>query len=323
MKTKKIKAVMLEEAAISDNGDISLDGISSLCDFTSYKLTDNSEVAARIGDADAVFCNKCSISRGVIESCPNLKYIGECATGYNNIDIAAAKERGIVVTNAGQYSTMAVAQHVFGLILSFYSRISEYSASVRDGGWIKSPCFIYYLSPTYELNGKTLGIIGFGAIGKAVAKIAEDFGMNVIINTRTPKQAEYPQYKFVSKREIFEKSDVVTLHCPLTPDTTGIVNEENLSLMKKSALLINTSRGGAVDENALCKALNEHRIMGAGLDVISSEPMAAGSPFVGADNYIITPHIAWAPHETQLRLIKIVADNFKAWLNDKPTNIVS
>ncbi len=317
-----MKIVMLEEGAVNNN-DISLDELKKLGEFVSYRLTPDDKIVERIGDAEVVLCNKCQLTADVIKACPNLRYIGECATGYNNIDINAAKESGIVVTNAGQYSTMAVAQHVFAFISHFFSRVGEYNASVQDGGWVKSDCFVYYLSPTYELSGMTIGIIGFGSIGKAVAKIADAYGMKVIVSTRTiPADGEYP-YVFVSREELLRRADIVTLHCPLTPDTQNMINKDSLSLMKKSAILINTSRGPVVSEADLADALNDEKIAGAGLDVVSAEPMRADNPLLGAKNCIITPHIAWAPKQTRERLIGIVTDNLRNWLGGNPTNVVN
>lgn len=317
-----MKIVILEENAIN-NGDLSLDGLKRFGDVVSYGLTPADKIVEYIGDADAVFCNKSQITADVINACPNLKYIGECATGYNNIDIKTAREKGITVTNAGQYSTMAVAQHVFALILEHFSKVSEYAPSVRNGDWVNSKCFIYYLSPTYELCKRTIGIIGFGSIGKAVAKIADAFGMNVIVFTRTlPDKDIYP-YEFVGKEELFSRSDIVTLHCPLTEQTANLVNKNTLSLMKKSAVLINTSRGGVVDENDLADALNQGSIAGAGLDVVGTEPMTQSNPLRNAKNCIITPHIAWAPLQTRERLLSIVTENLEKYLEGNPINVVN
>ena len=317
-----MKIVILEENAINNN-DISLEEFKKLGEFISYGVTPSDKIIEYIGDADAVLCNKCLITREVMTSCPNLKYIGECATGYNNIDISAAKELGITVTNAGQYSTMAVAQHVFALILQFFSKINEYDNSVHNGDWTKSESFVYYLSPCYEIQGLTLGIIGFGSIGKAVAKIADAFGMKVIVSTRTvPLENNYP-YEFVSQDELFKRADIVSLHCPLTEKTKGMINKDTLSKMKKTAYLINTSRGPAVIEEDLAYALNNGLIAGAGIDVVAFEPMKKDNPLITAKNCIITPHIAWAPKQTRERLISIVLDNLKSYLDGNPKNVVS
>ena len=317
-----MKIVMLEQNAINNN-DISFSEFHKLGDFKAYGVTPKDKVIEYIGDAEVVLCNKTLITREVMLACPNLKYIGECATGYNNIDIEAANELGIVVSNAGQYSTNAVAQHVFAFILNFLSRINEYDTSVKNKDWINSESFVYYLSPTYEICGMTLGIIGFGSIGKAVAKIADAFGMKVIISTRTiPAENQYP-YEFVSKEELFRRSDIITLHCPLTDDTKEIICKDTLSLMKKTSYIINTSRGGTVLEKDLADALNSGMIAGAGLDVVAVEPMREDNPLLNAKNCFITPHIAWAPRQTRERLVSIVLENLKGFLNGVPKNVVT
>lgn len=316
--------IVIPDATTLTNGDVSLDCFNALGEVASYPVTPKELTVERVKDAEAVLCNKTLMTREVINSCPSLKYIGLFATGYNNIDMEAAAERGITVCNAGEYSTMAVAQHVFAMILEFYSQVSLLDKSVKDGEWLKSKNFSYFPegASALELCGKTLGIIGFGSIGRAVAKIGGAFGMRVIINTRTvPQDGLYP-YEFVSKEEVFGKSDIVTLHCPLTENTKDLVCKETLSLMKDSAVLINTSRGGTVNEEDLAEALNSGRIRGAGLDVLKEEPMSANTPLRNAKNCIITPHTAWAPRETRIRLIKIAGDNLKAFIDGKPQNVV-
>lgn len=315
-----MKIVIPDKKTLTDNNDVSFDEIERLGEVVSYDLTPYNILAERIGDAEAVLCNKALITEDVIRSCPNLRYIGLFATGWNNIDIEAATKNKIVVSNAGEYSTMAVAQHVFALLLEFYSKISEYNASVKKGDWERVDTFSYFLSPTYELVGRTIGIVGFGSIGKAVAKIADAFGMNVLVNTRTlPGNS---QYKFVTKEQLFSESDVISLHCPLNEETKGMVNRDMLSLCRKNAILINTSRGGTVVEQDLADALNTGAIAGAGLDVAEKEPMC-GSPLKTADNCIITPHVAWAPRQTRQRLISIVADNLKCFIEGDPKNMVN
>ncbi|MGN0620762.1 MAG: D-2-hydroxyacid dehydrogenase [Porcipelethomonas sp.] len=303
------------------SGDISSDVFSEFGDVTCYELTDNEKAAHQIGDAEMVLCNKVMITREVMDQCPNLKYIGLFATGFNNIDLEAAAEKGITVCNAGSYSTMAVAQQTFAYILEYYSRISEYDSFVKNGGWISSKTFSKFPIKTMELCGKTLAVIGFGSIGKAVANIARAFGMNVIINTRTVPESCL--YRIVSRNEAFAQADILTIHCPLTPETAEIVNSETLSLMKKNAFLINTARGGIVDEQALADALNSGKIAGAALDVLKTEPMSPDTPLKNAKNCIITPHTAWAPLETRTRLIDIVCENIRAYLSGSPRNKVN
>lgn len=300
------------------SGDISSDIFSEFGNVKCYELTDNERAAEQIGDAEMVLCNKVLITKELISRCPNLKYIGLFATGYNNIDIAAASERGITVCNAGSYSTMAVAQQTFAYILEFYSRISEYDKLVKDGGWISSKTFSKFPLRTVELAGKTLAVIGYGSIGKAVAEIGSAFGMNVIVNTRTVPES--CKYRLVSREEAFALADVLTVHCPLTPDTEELVCQKSLSLMKENAILINTARGGIVNEQDLADALESGRIAGAALDVLKCEPMSPSTPLKNAKNCIITPHTAWAPLETRLRLINTVCENIRAYLAGRPIN---
>ena len=317
-----MKIVILDQKTLTNN-DISFSEIEALGDVTAYDLTQPDDVIERIGNAEIVLCNKSQMTEKILTSCKNLKYIGLFATGYNNVDINVATKCNITVTNAGEYSTLAVAQHVFALVLQFYSRINEYDVSVKNGNWIKSNTFSYFNYPTAEIAGLTIGIVGFGSIGRTVAKIAAAFGMKVIVSTRTiPEKVVFP-YEFVSQNDLFSRADIVTLHCPLTADTEGLICKENLEKMKNNAILINTSRGGVVVEQDLADALNNGLIAGAGLDVISSEPMLPTNPLIGAKNCIITPHIAWAPKQTRERLVSIVADNLKSFLDGNPQNVVN
>ena len=247
--------------------------------------------------------------------------MGVFATGYNCIDISACREKGIVVCNVPDYSTHAVSQHAFALLLSLYGKINEYTSSVASGDWVKSETFCYFPWATRELYGKTFGVYGYGSIGRAAAKIAEAFGMKVIVCTRTIP--ENCKYEIVSKEEIFKRSDVLSLHCPLTESTKGLVNERTLALMKPSAVLVNTARGGLVDEHALASALNEGRLYGACLDTVAEEPMLADNPLLGAKNCLITPHVAWVAHETRVRLVGIAAENLEMFLKGTPQNIVN
>ena len=315
-----MKIVMLEAATVSRN-DVPFDDIYALGEVTEYPLTPDDKIVEYIGDADAVLCNKTRLTAEVLEQCPNLKYIGECATGFNNIDIDAAKRLGITVCNVPAYSDAAVAQQVFSFILHFASRVADYNSFVADRGWINSPSFAAMEFPTVELAGKTLGIVGFGRIGKTAANIAAAFGMKVIVNTRTVRNE--PGVEFVSFKELMERSDYITLHCPLTPETTGLINEDALKLCKPSAVLVNTSRGPVVNEKALADALENGIIAGAGLDVLESEPMSAECPLFRARNCVITPHVAWAPLETRVRLMKTVAENLAAFKNGTPINKVN
>ena len=303
------------------SGDISPDIFRQFGDIECFELCRNELAAKQIGDADMVLCNKVLITEDVMNKCPNLKYIGLFATGYNNIDLEAACEHGITVCNAGSYSTYAVAQQTFAYILDYCNKISDYDDLVKNDGWVNSITFSKFPYRTQELLGKNLSIIGYGAIGKAVAKIGDAFGMNVIVNTRT--KPENCPYEVVSLREAFSRADFLTVHCPLTPQTAEIINRENLSLMKKTAVVINTARGGITDEKALADALNEGGIAAAYTDVLVSEPMSPDTPLKNAKNCIITPHTAWAPLETRQRLVDIVCDNIRAYLSGKPQNKVN
>lgn len=314
-----MKIVMLEALTVS-RGDVPFDNIYALGEVTEYPLTPEDKIIEYVGDAEAVLCNKTPFTAAVIERCPKLKYIGLCATGYNNIDLEAAARHGITVCNVPAYSNSAVAQQVFSFILRFTNRTSAYNRFVHGGGWIKSETFSAFEYPITELAGKTLGIVGYGRIGHNVAKIAHAFDMNVIVNTRTAKQDS--SVRFVGLNELFDKSDFITLHCPLTPETNGLINLEALRQCKKSAVLINTSRGAVINEADLAFALNNGIIAGACLDVLCEEPMVENNPLLNADNCIITPHISWAPLETRQRLMKIVGDNLKAYLNGRPINTV-
>lgn len=303
------------------SGDISSDIFKQFGDVECFELCSNELAAEQIGDADMVLCNKVLITEEVMNKCKNLKYIGLFATGYNNIDLEAASRHGITVCNAGSYSTYAVAQQTFAYILDYCNKISEYDSFVKNDGWVNSKTFSKFPYCTQELLSKTLSIIGYGAIGKAVAKIGEAFGMNVIINTRT--KPENCPYEVVSVEEAFSRADFLTVHCPLTPQTAEIINKENLSLMKKTAVVINTARGGITDEQALADALNEERISAAYTDVLVNEPMSLETPLKNAKNCVITPHTAWAPLETRLRLVDIVCDNIRAYLGGNPKNKVN
>ena len=315
-----MKITVLDRNTVT-NEDISFDAIEALGEVAYYDVLPPEGIPQAIEDADAVICNKANLSREIIESAKKLKYIGLFATGYNNIDTEAAKERGIVVCNAPGYSTEAVAQLTFSMILALAGSFCDYTASTRAGGWIKSDTFSYFPFPLTELKDKTLGIFGYGSIGRQVAKIGRAFNMNVIVYTRTPSKCTDAEN--VSMEELFSRSDYLTLHAPLTPETAKIINRDTLALMKKSAYLINTSRGGAIDETALADALNNGDIAGAGLDVLTVEPMLEDNPLRTAKNCLITPHIAWAPVETRMRLIEIVAENIKAFINGAPVNVVN
>jgi len=315
-----MKIAILDWTTVT-SGDIPADIFEEFGDVNCFELCSNELAAEQIGDAEIVLCNKVMITDEVMEKCPNIKYIGLFATGYNNIDIPASVKHGITVCNAGSYSTNAVAQQTFAYILDYCNRISEYDELVKNDGWINSKTFSKFPFKTQELLGKTLSIIGYGAIGRTVAKIADAFGMNVVINTRT--KPENCPYELVSMDEAFSRADFLTVHCPLTQQTAEIINREHLALMKKTAVVINTARGGITNEQALADALNSESIAAAYTDVLVTEPMAPDTPLKNAKNCIITPHTAWAPLETRLRLIDIVCSNIRAFLNGCPENKVN
>lgn len=316
-----MKIVVLDWDTMTMNGDISPAPLERLGEVTIYGSTKPEEAAGRIGDAEAVLCNKVPITREVIEKCPKLRYIGLFATGYNNVDIPAATERGITVCNAGQYSTNAVAQQVFAYILDYFSRIRDYSDAVARGEWLTSPTFSYFPMQTAELAGKTLSIVGYGSIGQAVAGLGEAFGMYIIISTRTdPRRCPY---EVTDLYTAVRRADVLTFHCPLTDKTEGLVDKYLLGAMKPSAVLINTSRGGVVNEADLANALNNDDIAAAYLDVLGSEPMSPSTPLRSAKNCYITPHTAWAAFETRQRLLGIVCGCLEAWQSGAPINKVN
>ena len=315
------KLVILDSETVT-KGDVSLDCVTSLCESRVYGYTPDDEIADKIGDANAVICNKCPITREVFEKCPNLKYVGLFATGYNNVDIAAANEHGAAVCNVPGYSTMAVAQHTFAFILNHFNKTAEYAATVARGDWVNYKLFSYFYIPITELSGLTMGIVGYGEIGKRTAEIARAFGMNVITHTRSPQKVT-DGTRTCTLPQLLSEADIVSLHCPLTGDNEKMINSETLAMMKPTAVLINTARGGLVDEQALADALNSGKIAAACLDVLANEPMREDCPLRYAKNCTITPHIAWAPKETRIRLLKEVAENLESWLRGEPKNKVN
>jgi len=317
-----MKIVVLDGYTMNP-GDLSWDELKSLGECFIYDRTPKELVVTRAADAEIVLTNKVVLDKEVIESLPRLRYIGVLATGYNVIDISEAKKRGIVVTNVPDYSTMSVVQLTFALLLELTHHVGLHSESVRRGDWTKSPDFCYWLTPLVEIDGLTMGIIGYGRIGRAVAKVARAFGMDVIAYSRRLKNEGDENARFEEIDKIFETADVVSLHCPLTKETERIVNRERISLMKSTAFLINTGRGGLVDEQALTEALNNGRIAGAAVDVLSTEPPQPSNPLLTAKNCIITPHIGWATKSARERLMKIVVNNIRAFLNGTPVNVVN
>lgn len=316
--------VVIYDGYAASPGDLSWDGWKEIGDVTIYDRTAPDEVVRRGQDAEIVITNKVVIDRDKMSRMPRLRYIGVLATGYNIVDIEAARERGIVVTNIPAYSTMSVAQMVFAHLLDVVNNVGGHTRSVHSGEWQRAEDFSYRLTSQYELAGKTMGIVGLGNIGMQVARVAGAFGMNVLAYTSKPAEA-LPSgiVKAADMDEIFRNSDVVSLHCPLTADTRNIVNERTIGLMRPTAILINTGRGPLVDEAALAKALREHRILAAGVDVLNEEPPRHGSPLIGLENCRITPHIAWATLEARKRLMRVALDNVLAFMNGNPQNVVN
>ena len=320
-----MKAVILEGNSVNP-GDISWEPVTSLCDVTIYGNTLESEKWDRIGGHEIVLINKVPMTREVFERFPEVRYVGVCATGYNVVDTEAAKEHGVVVTNIPAYSTDSVCQFTWAFILNLASRIGLHNECVRNGDWVKSDMFCFWKESPVELTRKTLGIFGFGSIGRKVAAAAPAFGMDVLVHTKHPeKYADYAgeHLRFVSEEELFAGSDVLTFHCPLTPETKGIVNKKNIDVMKDGVILVNLSRGPVIDEADVAEALRSGKIAAFGGDVISEEPMKENNPLRTAPNCYLTPHIAWATREARIRLVDIAAGNLKGFLEGKPVNVVN
>ncbi len=319
----KMKIVNLD-GYTTNPGDLSWEPFKELGDLTVYDRTEPDEIIERAKDANVLIINKTEITREILEKLPNLEYIGLQSTGYNVVDGKAAREMGITISNIPAYSTNAVAQLVFAFILQITNQVTLHSDAVKNGEWCKCPDFCFWKTPLAELDGKTIGIIGFGSIGRRVAHIAEAFGMNVLAYSPSKKElGDLKNTKLVDTDTILKESDIVTCHCPLTPETTGMMNKEAFEKMKNTAIFINTSRGPVVDEEALANALNNGDIAAAGLDVLKVEPAKSNNPLLTAKNCYITPHIAWAAYETRARLLSILEDNLKAYLNGTPQNVVN
>lgn len=304
-------------------GDLSWQPLQVLGDCRIFDRTTPDQISARAGDAEIILTNKVILSREIIAALPKLRCIGVLATGYNVVDTVAARARGIPVTNVPDYSTRSVAQLTFALLLELTHAAGHHAQTVRAGRWSQSPDFCYWDQPLLELDGLAFGIVGFGRIGREVAKIAQAFGLRVLVHSRTVPSSLPPGVELVSLEELFTRADVVSLHCPLTPDTRNLVDARRLGLMKPSAFLLNTSRGPLVDEVALAEALNAGRIAGAGLDVLATEPPPATNPLLTARNCLITPHLAWASTAARRRLLQIAADNIRTFLAGSPQNVVN
>ncbi len=309
--------IVILDGATAKGKELDFDFLNQFGDVTYYDTTSNEDVLSRAKDADILVINKIVMDKDTLAECKNLKLITILATGYNIVDIEAAKALGITVCNVPYYSTNSVAQLTFAFILEFACKLSLHTQSVARGDWQNCKDFAFTLDTLHELCGKTLGIIGYGSIGKKVAQIGKAFGMNVLIGTRTPVEG------CVSKEEVFKNADFVTLHCPLNEQSKLMINEKSLALFKPTAYLINTARGGLIDENALAAALNSGKIAGAALDVLTSEPPKADNPLIHAKNCIITPHMAWSSLEARVRLLHATEDNVRAFLQNAPINKVN
>jgi len=323
----KLQMVILDGHTINP-GDLSWDPLKKFGEVVVYDRTGPQDVVERAKNADIIFTSKVVFNKKVIDQLPKLKYISVMATGYNVIDLKYTREKNIVVTNVSNYSTPSVTQLVFALIFELARHVGAHDQSVRKGEWGKSLDFCYWITPQLDLYKKQMGILGFGNIGKAVAEVALAFGMQVLaydVNANDPRHDNLKKrgIKLVSIDELFRQSDVLTLHCPLTDETREIINSQNLSKMKRSALLINTGRGPLVHEADLAKALSSGIIAGAGLDVLQAEPPDANNPLLSAPNCILTPHIAWASLDARSLLIEMLVDNLAAFLNNKPLSVVN
>jgi glycerate dehydrogenase len=317
--------IVILDGYTENPGDLSWDAFKEFGELTVYDRTLPELVVERIGDAQIIFSNKTVISEEIMEQCPNLRFIGVLATGYNVIDVKAAKERGIVVSNIPTYGTDAVSQYTIALLLELCHHIGAHSDSVKRGDWTKCKDFCYWNYPLIELAGKTIGIIGFGKIGKGTARIAQALGMKVLAynNSPIPQEDLTGEVLQVTLEELLSGSDVISLHCPLTPETKGIINKDTIQRMKDGVLIINDSRGPLIVEEDLRDALVSGKVAGAAVDVVSVEPIQEDNPLLSAPNIIITPHIAWAPKEARQRLMNIAVDNLRAFLQGKPINVVS
>lgn len=318
-----MKIVVLDGFTLNP-GDLDMEALTALGDCEIHDRTLEEDVLTRIGNAEIVLTNKTVLDAEIIKAAPNLKYIGVLATGYNVVDLEAAREKNIPVTNVPSYSTASVVQMVFALLLELTQKVALHDKLVRKGRWEECPDFSFTAMPLQELENKFMGIVGYGEIGHRVAQAARAFGMKILVHTAHPEKYEGDgSVRFVDLDTIFRQSDVVSLHCPLSEETRFMVNEERIGLMKKTAILINTGRGRLIDEQALADALDAKEIAGAGIDVLSEEPPRTHHPLIGARNCFVTPHIAWATREARRRLLVVAVENVQAFMDGKPVNVVN
>lgn len=319
-----MKIVVLDGGTLNP-GDLSWKGLAALGDLTVYDYTpdDRETIVHRIGDAEAVYTSKVPIDGPVMDACPNLRYVGALATGYNIIDVNAAARRGLTVTNVPKYGTPAVAQFTLALLMELTCHVGHHAQAVQEGRWCRCRDFCFWDAPILELEGKTMGIIGFGHIGRAVGRLAKALGMTVLAAGSRPCPEGEAIGRYVDLDTLFAQSDVISLHAPLFPSTEGIIGRENIAKMKDGVLILNTARGALVNEQALADALNSGKVAAAGLDVVSVEPMLPDNPLLTAKNCVITPHIAWASVEARQRLMDVVSENLRLFLAGTPQNVVS
>ncbi|MBS7316476.1 MAG: D-2-hydroxyacid dehydrogenase [Clostridiaceae bacterium] len=305
-------------------GDLSWGGFEALGEFTCYDRTPADQILSRIGDAEIIITNKTPITRATLEACPNMKYVGVLATGYNVVDVAAAKEHGVAVTNIPTYGTDSVAQFAFAMLLEICHHVQHHSDAVHEGRWEHNQDWCFWDYPLIELAGKTMGIIGYGRIGQSTGRLAQAFGMKVLANDTFQNPAlENENCRYVERDELFRESDVIALHCPLFPDTEGIINRDTIAKMRDGVIILNNSRGPLIVEQDLADALNSGKVAAAAVDVVSTEPIRGSNPLLSAKNCLITPHISWAPKESRERLMNIAVDNLRAFLNGNPVNVVN
>lgn len=318
-----MKIVVLDGYALNP-GDLSWEKLERIGEVTVYDRTSTEDIVERIGDAEIIYTNKTHLTKEILEVIKNVRFIGVLATGYNVVDIDTAKEKGIVVSNIPTYGTQSVAQFTMALLLEICHHVGEHSQEVKKGAWGRSKDFCFWNHPLMELTGKNIGLIGMGRIGQETAKVAQAFGLKILAYDAHPKkELETDTFKFVELDELFENSDIISLHCPLFESTKGIINKNNIAKMKDGVVIINTSRGPLIDENDLAEALNSGKVGSAAVDVLSVEPARDDNPLMTAKNCLITPHIAWAPLEARERLLNLAIKNLTAFLSGSPQNVVN
>lgn len=315
--------IVILDGYTENPGDLSWDPMAALGELTVHDRTPADKIVERIGDADTIFTNKTPISRETLDACPNVKYIGVLATGYNVVDTVAAKEKGIIVTNVPTYGTDAVGQFAIAMLLEICHHIGHHDKAVHEGRWENSEDFCFWDYPLIELLGKTMGIIGFGRIGQATGRIAKALGMKVIAHDRFENESGKEIAEYVDLETLLSTSDVISLHCPLFPETEGIINKDSIAKMKDGVIILNNSRGPLIVEQDLADALNSGKVYYAAVDVVSVEPIRGDNPLLKAKNCIITPHISWASKESRQRLMDVAVDNLKQYLNGTPANVVN